>query len=86
MGTNQRAVMSKAAQAAQARPVSLRVVRLRGDALTHALKALLETRHTSQYEERELRETLAEAGFEILKFDFSTSENRRHFNVMATRE
>ncbi len=42
--------------------------------------------HIWQYDERELRETLAEAGFEILKFDFSTSENRRHFNIMATRK
>ena len=39
--------------------------------------------HIWQYEEQELRSVLAEAGFAILKFDYSTTENRRHFNVMA---
>ncbi len=42
--------------------------------------------HIWQYEEQELRDVLAEAGLAILKFDYSTTEDRRHFNVMATRK
>lgn len=42
--------------------------------------------HIWQYDEQELRDVLSEAGFEILKFDFSTTDNRRHFNVMAIRK
>ena len=42
--------------------------------------------HIWQYTERELRDVLAEAGFAILKFDYSTSLDRRHFNVMASRK
>jgi SAM-dependent methyltransferase len=42
--------------------------------------------HIWQYDERELRNVLDDAGFAILKFDYSTTENHRHFNVMATRK
>ena len=42
--------------------------------------------HIWQYDEQELRNVLAEAGFAILRFDYSTTADRRHFNVMAARK